>query len=143
MPNDETGNTFALRSHKLSSRVTINKGRLLLFVGGSLYAALCERKVLFLIPFPEKTLPHPVYKSDHISLLAMAFVLLIPHPAKRILVISIIFKLFSQRYPVNIAFSRSGRSPKSYFSCVVYRVLAGALRDDTKGHVTRGNFSCN
>ena len=38
--------------------------------------------------------------------------------------ISIILKLYSPRYPVNITFSRGGRSAKSYFSCVVYHVLA-------------------
>ena len=37
--------------------------------------------------------------------------------------ISIIFKLYSPRYPVNITFSRRGRSAKSYFSCVVFHVL--------------------
>ena len=37
---------------------------------------------------------------------------------------SIILKLYSPRYPLNITFSRRGRPAKSYFSCVVYRVLA-------------------
>ena len=43
---------------------------------------------------------------------------------EEIFLISIIFKLYSPRYPVNITFSRRGRSAKSYFSCVVYHVLA-------------------
>ena len=37
-----------------------------------------------------------------------------------ITIISIILKLYSPRYLVNITFSRHGRSARSYFSCVVY-----------------------
>ena len=41
-----------------------------------------------------------------------------------IMIISIILKLYSPRYPVNITFSRRGHSAKSHFSFVVYPVLA-------------------
>ena len=39
-------------------------------------------------------------------------------------IISIVVKLYSPRYPVNITFSRHSCSAKSYFSCVVYYILA-------------------
>ena len=45
-------------------------------------------------------------------------------PCTRLSEINIILKLYSPHYPVNITFSRRGRSAKSYFSSVVYHILA-------------------
>ena len=63
--------------------------------------------------------------NPHTDKWTATFYKLIPSGASRkYTTISIIFKLYSPRYPVNITFSRRGRSAKSYFSCVVYHVLA-------------------
>ena len=44
-----------------------------------------------------------------------------------VITVSIVFKLYSPHYSVNITFSKRGRSAKSYFSCVVYYVFSSSF----------------